>query len=376
MYTLHVVHAVLLGLLMALTLANCLLHRRSRGVRWFAIYIFYAFLGALLVLLRGRIPAFLSLVLGAMLFPLAYAMLHRSMSEFFGRGRQGWWLQLALAAGSVPVLIGWGLLAPDTGRRLLWFSLILATQLLLTSIYVFRQAGGTVRGSAWVMGGVLLLLAGSNLVRAASVGLWGAPRDYAMGAANLNWAVLVSTVLQGGVVIAFVWMTAAALRGELEVQASTDSLTGLLNRRAIEREALACQARGCTLSAILIDLDQFKQINDRYGHHAGDTVLQQVAHCLLSELRLQDRVARIGGDEFAVLLPRTEVKTAGAIGERLRLSLAAVTVDTGRGTIQVGASFGVAELRDGAQDWRSLMKDCDRALYTVKSMGGNQVVFQ
>ncbi len=376
MYTLHVVHAVLLGLLTAVTVANCLLHRRSRGVRWFAVYIFYAFLGALLVLLRGRLPASLSLVVGAMLFPLAYAMLYRSMTEFFGRGRDGWWLQLVLAASSVPVLIVWGLLVPDTGRRLLWFSLILASQLLVTAVYVFRHAGGSVRGSAWVMGGVLLLLATSNLLRAASVGLWGAPREYALGASNLNWAVLVNSVLQAGLVIAFVWMTAAALRGELEVQASTDSLTGLLNRRAIERVALACQARGCSMSAILIDLDGFKQINDRYGHHAGDTVLQLVAHCLLRDVRAEDRVARMGGDEFAIVLPGADLPTAIAVGERLRSSLADLVLETGRDPIRVGASFGVAELRHGADDWRSLMEDCDRALYTVKSRGGNQVVFQ
>lgn len=381
MYTLHVVHAALLGVLTTLTIANLSLHRGSPGVRWFPLYPLCGFVGAVLVLLRGHVPLAASLVLGALLFPIAYVLLHRALTEFFGHGREGWRVQAALASLAAAVLFWWGIVAPNTQHRLATYSLILALQLALSAVFVLRHSTGALRGSGWVMGAVLLLLVANNLWRATGVLLWGAPADYMLGgAAHLTWALLSTSILQGGLVVSFVWMTAAALRRDLEVQASTDPLTGLLNRRAIEHEldlAIAhCRAERRAISAILIDLDDFKQINDRHGHHVGDAVLQQTAHCLRDGLRHGDRVGRLGGDEFVVLLPETELKVAHALAERLRGMLEGLVVDVGSATVQSQASFGVSELRDHAGGWNDLMVRCDRALYTVKSQGGNQVVFE
>lgn len=380
MYTLHVVHAALLGVLTALTVANVSLHRGSPGVRWFPLYPLCGFIGAVLVLLRGHVPLAASLVLGAMLFPLGYVLLHRALTEFFGRGREGWRAQLALACLAAAALFWWGLVAPNTQHRLAVYSAILALQLAVSAVFVLRHSTGALRGSGWVMGAVLLLLVANNLSRATGVLLWGAPADYMLGATHLTWTLLATSILQGGLVIAFVWMTAAALRRDLEIQASTDPLTGLLNRRAIEHELeraiTRCRAKSRAISAILIDLDEFKQINDEHGHRAGDAVLQQTAHCLRDGLRQGDRVGRLGGDEFVVLLPETELKVAHALAERLRGTLEGLVVDVGSATVQPQASFGVSELREHAAGWNELMVQCDRALYTVKSRGGNQVVFE
>lgn len=137
----------------------------------------------------------------------------------------------------------------------------------------------------------------------------GAPDNYLEGGIGLSWTLLATSVLQGAVTIAFVWMTAAGLRREVEVQALTDPLTGLLNRRAIEvtaeREIMLDSLRRQVLSAILIDLDGFKQNNDSFGHHSGDIVLIAVATCLKQRMRRQDHLAGLGGDEFVLLLPNT-----------------------------------------------------------------------
>ena len=276
LHTLHIEHAALLGCFTLLTFINSLLHRRMAGARWFPAFPLCSFLGAVLIALRGSVPDPLSIFGGAVLFSVAYAFLHRSLMEFFGRGRAEWTLQLALASVCALLLWEWGVAAPNTRERLVGYSVLLAAQLGLTSFFVLRHAVGPVRWSGRMMGGLLLLLAANNLLRASLVWSRGAPHDYLRGGAGLAWALLATSVLQGAAIIAFVWMTADRLRERLQVEATTDPLTRLLNRRAIEQRAeyeivLSRQQR-LPLSVILLDLDDFKRINDVWGHGCGDSV--------------------------------------------------------------------------------------------------------
>ncbi len=357
MHTLHIEHAVLLGLFTVLTVANSLLHRGMKSVGWFPLYAFYAFLGALLIALRGEVPMWASVGAGGLFFSLAYVFLHRWLTEFLGHKAYQWRLQVALAACALAVEVKFGLLEPNTEHRFFWYSLVLAVQLGLSARFAFRQASGSLRPSGWMMGAVLFLLCVNNLLRAAGTIMLGVPADYLEGGLILSWTLLATSVLQGAVVIAFVWMTAAGLRQELEVQASTDPLTGLLNRRAMEttaeREILLSTLQRQSMSAILIDLDSFKQINDSYGHNRGDTVLIAVAKCLKSNMRSQDYLARLGGDEFAMLLPNTAWEEASIVAERLRSCLEAIAPFADGSPSKVRASFGVAELRGKERGWIS-----------------------
>ncbi len=378
MHTLHIEHAVLLGLFTVLTVANSLLHRGMKSVGWFPLYTFYAFLGAVLIALRGDVPVWASVGAGGLFFSLAYVFLHRWLTEFFGRKAYQWRLQIFLAALALAVQVKFGLMEPNTQHRLFWYSLVLAVQLGLSAWFAFRVASGPLRSSGWMMGGVLALLSANNMVRAAGTIMLGAPDNYLEGGMILSWTLLATSVLQGAVVIAFVWMTAAGLRQELEVQASTDPLTGLLNRRAMEttaeREILLTTLQRQSMSAILIDLDSFKLINDSYGHHRGDAVLIEVAKCLKSNMRTQDYLARLGGDEFAMLLPNTAWEEASIVAERLRSCLEAIPPFADAPPSRVRASFGVAELRGSERGWDQLIMCCDRALYAVKELGGNHVL--
>ncbi len=378
MHTLHLEHAVLLGLFAVVTVANALLHGRLRDVGWFLLYTFCAFLGAVLVALRGTVPAWASVVAGGVLFSLAYVCLQRWLTEFLGRKAFPWPLQASLAVVVLGIQVRYGLMAPNTQHRLFLYSLALAGQLGWSAAFVFRNAVGPLRASGWMMGGVLTLLCANNLLRAIGTLYLRTPDNYLEGGVALSWTLLATSVLQGAVSIAFVWMTAAGLRQELEVLASTDSLTGLLNRRAIEqaaeREILLGGLRRQPMSAILIDLDDFKQINDLFGHPCGDAVLVEVARCLKSAMRSGDYLARLGGDEFVVLLPNTDWQTAASVAERMRACLEKNAPLRNTPTTRVVASFGVAELPKRERGWDQLIMSCDRALYAVKEQGGNQVL--
>jgi diguanylate cyclase len=165
----------------------------------------------------------------------------------------------------------------------------------------------------------------------------------------------------------------------LEEMAQHDALTGLLNRRAFEQEAdLAMQrARrdGSCISVMMLDLDFFKHVNDHYGHPAGDDVLQFMASVLHCSVRDTDVVARVGGEEFSVLLPHTSAADACEVAEkiRLRVSYAPVPVVDNR-TVSMTVSVGVAEFLAGhIGAFSCLYAAADQALYKAKQCGRNRV---
>ncbi|WP_338477185.1 GGDEF domain-containing protein [Pseudomonas khavaziana] len=157
--------------------------------------------------------------------------------------------------------------------------------------------------------------------------------------------------------------------------AQTDELTGLKNRRAFFEHAqllyTQCRQNQQPLCALMLDMDHFKYINDTYGHQAGDQVLRQVGGVISASFRQADVSGRLGGEEFAVLLPNTSLETARTIGEQLIESIAGLNAEPVQG---LTASLGVALTQGNEQDLHDLMNDADQALYRAKSLGRNQVV--
>ena len=155
----------------------------------------------------------------------------------------------------------------------------------------------------------------------------------------------------------------ARARAELEQLAATDDLTGIANRRcfraALAREAAIARRYGTPLSLLLLDLDDFKEINDTFGHDAGDRVLGGVAQILHKRARSADLVARLGGDEFAVLLPQTDRHEAIHVGDVLVEAIEAAIAEP----VQLHASVGAASLGSGTDD---LLIEADRELYEAK----------
>jgi diguanylate cyclase (GGDEF)-like protein len=245
----------------------------------------------------------------------------------------------------------------------------------LVVVYFTRDATGGVSSSyaqlallplLWVSVSGSVLELGTTLLATAVV--LGFPLARA-GAAEAEWLRMLSMLGAGGALGYIVCRFFSQIRhqtGKLRVLAGTDPLTGTANRRAWDDElaAAATQAEfdGRPMSVALLDLDDFKGFNDRHGHQAGDRLLKEVSAAWQAILRMSDVLARIGGDEFAVLLPGCSLETAAQIAERLRAAVPAAN-----------CSIGVASW-DRAETVEELLARADAALYEAKEGGRGQVI--
>nr|WP_246429836.1 GGDEF domain-containing protein [Prosthecomicrobium pneumaticum] len=164
---------------------------------------------------------------------------------------------------------------------------------------------------------------------------------------------------------------------ELRREAQRDPLTGLYNRRGFSDEAQAAAARaareGVSVAMLAFDLDRFKQINDSFGHAAGDAVLRAFAEVLKATLRDTDPVGRTGGEEFMALLPGADAARGTVVAERVRQRFARVAVDYGGARVATTVSVGVAAATAASADLGALSACADRALYEAKRDGRDRV---
>ena len=204
--------------------------------------------------------------------------------------------------------------------------------------------------------------------------------------AVINSAIFLALAVAVSLLLARVFEAsnrrAFALEQELTSEARTDALTGLRNRWALEEVAaseLKRSARSASpLSVIVCDIDNFKDINDRHGHDAGDRVIRAVAERLSSVTRATDALGRWGGEEFLAILPQTGVLEAAVLAERMRSVVQAAVMPL-PDECHVTISFGVAGLEgegipDTAARWDHVVREADRAMYRAKAAGRNRVV--
>jgi diguanylate cyclase (GGDEF)-like protein len=190
-----------------------------------------------------------------------------------------------------------------------------------------------------------------------------------------RWLITMVTLLVAGMLIARLRGSLQASVAELTRQARIDALTGAFNRNGLSERAAIEFARAerneTPTSVIEVDVDRFKELNDRLGHPAGDEVLQRVARVLRTETRQTDVVARVGGDEFAVLLPQASETEAQQIAERLRAAVQAELDALGTGA---ALSVGVATTPGPPQlSFAELWAAADAAMYEAKRSGGDRV---
>ena len=199
--------------------------------------------------------------------------------------------------------------------------------------------------------------------------------------------LIVPTVFLGGA--CFVWLTAnlslqtaVDMRrvSRLEQEVVTDSLTGVFNRRYLDNRLIEELGRsrryGFPLSAIFLDIDHFKRVNDTHGHPAGDVVLVSIAKIIAGGLRDTDVAARYGGEEFVVLTPHTSLQGATEVAQRLIDAIGEHTfiLPAAAGSLRVTCSAGVTALAEDGAEAKALLDAADRNLYHAKQQGRNRVV--
>lgn len=171
-----------------------------------------------------------------------------------------------------------------------------------------------------------------------------------------------------------------ALNAQLERLAMQDDLTGLMNRRAFfiqgAKEISRTKRHKIPLSLLMLDVDSFKEVNDKYGHETGDRVLQHVSKKLVEKVREIDSVARMGGEEFSLLLPNTEKKDAAILAERIRSAVEQESCQIQKQIIHVTVSIGVSSFCEEASTLEAILREADHSMYLAKKQGRNRVVVQ
>jgi diguanylate cyclase (GGDEF)-like protein len=205
----------------------------------------------------------------------------------------------------------------------------------------------------------------------------GSPMFWPVIAISVTIPVLVVPPMAGAII--YLINELGIARQTLEHMARTDLLTGVYNRRHFDdigsREFERTVRLALPLTLLLLDMDDFKQINDRYGHLVGDTVLRAVAQACVENSRPYDVVARYGGEELIVLLPATTAEGALRLAERLRSTIAGLSIPTpGESHITPTASIGLASLDAATRSLEALFARADAAMYVAKRAGKNRVV--
>ncbi len=225
--------------------------------------------------------------------------------------------------------------------------------------------------AGWALRGALMIDAGPGELRSALV------------SANA-WLIAVSFVATGALVLLYVLLVNFRLAEEFRMLAVRDPLTGALNRRGFEEgtdrlAALSAQL-GQSVVVVVLDVDAFKAVNDRHGHHVGDQVLKALSQLVHRAKRETDVFARLGGEEFCLVLLGTDVPGARVFTDRLRRSFETLEIDTGRSFLSCTISMGVAYasaamLEERRVDVLDLLHQADEALYEAKRAGRNRVRF-
>ena len=236
-------------------------------------------------------------------------------------------------------------------------------------------------GFGWALKGALLLpyalLGGVCLWRAVDLLGW-LPRTLSLAGIGDNGALaLLRLVVNLALLTGLVALVLQRLIARVRHLTRRDALTGLLNRRALEEQLARFQAqvdRGRRHALLVLDVDHFKRINDELGHAGGDAALQHLAAVIGETLRDTDAFGRLGGEEFAVLLPDTDMAGAMLVAERLRRLLQERPMDWDDKTWPLSASFGVALMRRADAHGRGTLARADAAMYAAKARGRNRVL--
>lgn len=261
--------------------------------------------------------------------------------------------------------------------RIVFVSIVMAGIAVLCAHEIWRERGDGL-GSRVPAALVFLSAAILLLIRVTVAAT--APYPVGAGPLHPDWMAIFSFLAVGHITLAaifFLMMTMERREAEQRGYALSDPLTGLLNRRAFDDfgQRMARRRAGLrdAMAMLVLDLDHFKQVNDRHGHEVGDRLLKAFADVSEGSVRPTDQLYRMGGEEFCFVLPNTSLDDAITVAERIRLSFEATAIKTSNGPVSTTVSIGIA-VTQIAVNVDVLLAAADAALYEAKARGRNRVV--
>jgi diguanylate cyclase (GGDEF)-like protein len=339
-------------------------------------WILYSFLancaGAIIDLVPGHLPNLIRHAVEPMTFPLSYALLNVAFVYFERRAKPAMWVSGGVLLLSLPIFV-----FLSGNPNAVWSDslgdLMIAVECSITPAILLTGRERSTRAPRVLMSIFLIPFALLEFVRAwVAFGMHMLPDSTFP---SLVYASAVAYIVNVSMLpLAVIWMMNSRLESELQQQIVVDELTNVYNRRglapALDRELAHYRRYREDFSVVLLDLDHFKQLNDAYGHAAGDAALIAVAEFLRGRLRDTDVLARIGGEEFLILLPHTTLAAAQITVEQLCQALREKRQMLFGASVQVTASWGITST-SGCADTSAheLFRQADFALYRAKNDG-------
>ncbi|WP_249691996.1 GGDEF domain-containing protein [Stappia sp. WLB 29] len=345
------------------------IYRPHTAAQYWLAGTLLSLVGGLVLATQGNAGALVPAVLGNTIVILGFSQFWIGLRRFEHR-QGGWAVAVAFTLAAAAVMIA----LHDSGRgRAIVYASGQSAVMLACLVQLLRNRisgiGAVIAATAFAVA-----LAGQLLVVGSNGAVLAGMLDYEVYYALASYALLC-TVFSGIVWnLGFALMAVDSLHRQLKGLSETDALTGLANRRAFAARAdlLQQQAEIRPWSLILIDLNDFKPLNDRFGHLAGDRALAHFAQVLLSCARPGDLVARLGGDEFALLLPGTSLAEAETLARAIRRKVASSPLPLGEGTVPISAAIGLAGSGEEPASGDRLFSLADARLYEDKKASKEQ----
>ncbi len=366
------------SLMMAASMAIVGWGRRRDGLGHWAAALMVNAIGHLLIMLRGLAPDILSVVLGNVLLACVFVGMIAAIYQF--QGRPAPWLLLLAAPVMVAVFVS--MFMDNFPARAGFVGLVIGLQAIWALAATLERRHATVGRGQWLLAAGLaleaLVLGGRSVL---TVALPDSATSILQGSVlqTVTFMATFSVVLVSSV--GFVFMSRDRSDESNRIMAALDPLTGVANRRslisALDRDVSRAIRTHQPIALMMVDIDHFKHVNDRYGHPAGDEVLCSVVSVLRQRVRAQDLVGRYGGEEFMVLLPDTDLVGAEQLARELCKAVEesrCLAQGAGPEGVEVTVSIGVfgGHLESG-DSWDMLIAAADRALYEAKNNGRNRV---
>lgn len=370
-HTVYTTSICILGLVGILLLWSWLQDRRSKALVWWALSFLVSTVGVVLLSDYKFLPDLWTVDIAITLLVLGHGLVWTGVRSFSDRPIP--WL--GLFAGAVVWILAYQtrIIETSISDRVFLIAVLASLYTAVTAWEMFRDGLVKLR-SARVVLVLLIVHCACHVLRVPAAEHF--PYSFDPSIDGLNLAVLALEPMLFAVALGYLFLMMTRERGE--AAAKTDVLTGSLNRggffETAEGVRRLARKQNKPVAKLLLDIDHFKEVNDTYGHAAGDEVLQSFTVLVRGALRVGDVLGRIGGEEFAVLAPDADRDVAEALAERIRTTVSESPIMWRETPIDVSVSIGVVCDPAAEVSMDELLERADRALYEAKRLGRNKVV--